>query len=55
VCLLQLGFGEVGEVLEEDGADGLLPGEVDQLLVGLDGIRDGRRCRKKQREKRYRF
>jgi hypothetical protein len=28
-------------VLEEDGADGLLPGEVDELLVGLDGVGDG--------------
>jgi hypothetical protein len=38
--LLKLGFGEGGEVLEEDGADGLLPGEVDELLVGLDGVWD---------------
>ena len=27
-------------MLEEDGADGLLPGEVDELLVGLDRVRD---------------
>ena len=41
VGLLELGFGEGGVVFEEDGADGLLPGEVDQLLVGLDGVGDG--------------
>ena len=40
VSLLELGLGEGGVLLEKDGADGLLPGEVDQLLVGLNGIRD---------------
>ena len=29
VSLLKLGLGEGGVLLEEDGADGLLPGEVD--------------------------
>jgi hypothetical protein len=29
VSLLELGVGEGGVLLEEDGADGLLPGEVD--------------------------
>jgi len=38
-------LGEVGIVLEQDGADGCLPGEVDDLLVGLDGVGDGRRGR----------
>ncbi len=41
VGLLKLGFGEGGVVLEENGADGLLPGEIDELFVGLDGIGDG--------------
>ena len=41
VGLLELRFGEGGVVLEENGADGLLPGEVDELFVGLNGIRDG--------------
>ena len=36
VGLMELGFGEGGVVFEEDGADGLLPGEVDQLFMGLD-------------------
>jgi hypothetical protein len=36
VGLLELGFGESGVLLEEDGADGLLPGEVNQLFMGLD-------------------
>ena len=48
VGLLELGFGESGVLLEEDGADGLLPGEIDQLLMALDGIGDGWRCREKQ-------
>ena len=36
VCFLELGFSKCWEVLEKDGTDGLLPGEVDELLVGLD-------------------
>jgi hypothetical protein len=36
VRFLKLGFSKCGEVLEKDGTDGLLPGEVDELLVGLD-------------------
>jgi hypothetical protein len=42
VGLLELGFGELGVMLEENGPDGLLPGEVDQLLVALDRVGDGR-------------
>ena len=38
VGLVELGFGHVGEALEEQGADGFLPGQVDELLVGLDGV-----------------
>ena len=41
VGLLNLGFGEVGIALEQERADGLLPREVDELLVGLDRIGDG--------------
>jgi hypothetical protein len=33
----------------------LLPGEVDQFLVGLDGVGDGRRCREEQSEDHYRL
>jgi hypothetical protein len=36
VSFLELGFGEGGVVLEEDGPDRLLPREVDQLLVALN-------------------
>ena len=50
VGLLELGLREGGVVLEENGADGLLPGEIDEFLVGLDGVRDGRRCREQQCE-----
>jgi hypothetical protein len=45
VSLLELSLGEVGVVLKENWADGLLPGEVDQLLMGLDGVGDGGSCR----------
>jgi len=55
VGLLELGFGESGVLLEEDGADGLLPGEVNQLLVGLDRIGDGGRCRQEKGEASDRF
>ena len=55
VSLLKLGVGESGVVLEQNGADGLLPGEVDELLMGLDGVRDGRCRGEKQCEGRYRF
>jgi hypothetical protein len=48
VGFLELGFGEGGIFLEEDGADGLLPGEVDQLLMGLDRVGNGWRCRQEQ-------
>ena len=40
VSLLKLRFGEIGIVLEEDGADGLFPGEVDQFFVGLNRVGD---------------
>jgi hypothetical protein len=43
VSLLELGIGEGGVCLEENGPDGLLPGEVDQLLMGLDGVGYGGR------------
>lgn len=36
--LFDLGLGKGGEALEQEGADGLLPGEVDELLVGLDRV-----------------
>ena len=55
VGFLELSFGECGIFLEEEGADGLLPGEVDQLLVALDRVGDCRRCRQKQSEDSYRF
>jgi len=48
VGLLELGFGEGGVVFEENGANGLLPGQVDELLVGLDRVGDGRRRREEQ-------
>ncbi len=35
VSLLELGFGEGGVLLEKNGPDGLLPGQVDQLLMGF--------------------
>jgi len=38
-------------MLEENGADGLLPGEIDQLLVRLDRIGDGRNSSQEQAEK----
>ena len=38
VGLLKLGVGQGGVLLEEKGADGLLPGEIDELLVSLDRI-----------------
>jgi hypothetical protein len=48
VSFLELGFGEAGVLLEKNGPDGLLPGEVDQLLMGLDGVGNGRRSCEKQ-------
>jgi len=48
VSLLELGFGEGGVLLEKNGPDGLLPGQVDQLLMGLDRVGYGWRCREKQ-------
>ena len=45
VGFLELGFGESGIFLEQERADGLLPRDVDQLLVALDRVGDGGRCR----------
>jgi hypothetical protein len=36
--LFDLGFGKGGEALEQERTDGLLPGKVDELLVGLDRV-----------------
>jgi hypothetical protein len=33
----------------------LLPGEIDELFVGLDGVRDAGGGREEQDDKRYRF
>jgi hypothetical protein len=55
VSFLELGLGEIGIVLEKNGLDGLLPGKVDQLLVGLDGVGDGGRCPEEQCDEGYRF
>jgi hypothetical protein len=51
VGLLKLGFGEGGVLLEEDGTDGMFPGEVDELFVGLYGVGDGGDGRKSQAQK----
>jgi hypothetical protein len=55
VSLLELGFGKRGVVFEKNGPDGLLPSEVDQLLVALDRVGNGRRCREEQSDGGYRF
>ena len=55
VSLLELGFGEGGVMFEKNGPDGLLPGDVDQLLVGLDGVGNGGHRREEQSEQGYRF
>jgi hypothetical protein len=55
VRLLNLGVGEGGVLFEEQGADGLLPGEVDELFVGLDGVRDAGRGCEEQGKERYRL
>lgn len=36
--LFELGLGKGGEALEQERTDGLLPGKVDELLVGLDRV-----------------
>ena len=38
VGFVELGVGEVGEVLEDDRDNGVLPGDVDDLLMRLDGV-----------------
>jgi hypothetical protein len=38
VGLFELGLGKGGEALEQERTDGLLPGKVDELLVGLDRV-----------------
>jgi len=35
---LELLFGKVGITLEQEWADGGSPGEVDELLMGLNGV-----------------
>lgn len=35
-------------MLEENGADGLLPGEVDEFFMGLDRVRRGRGASEEQ-------
>lgn len=52
MSFLELGFGEGGVLFEENGPDGLLPGDVDQLLMGLDGVGDGGSGRQEQAEDR---
>lgn len=52
---LQLGFGEVGVVFEEDGTNRLLPGEIDELFVGLDRVGSARRGGENEGHERYRF
>jgi hypothetical protein len=42
-------------LLEEEGADGLLPGEIDELFVGLDRVGDARRGHEEQGKERYRL
>jgi hypothetical protein len=55
VSLLELGFGEGRESLEEERANGLFPGEVDEFLMGLDRIRNSGRRREEQSEEGCRF
>lgn len=55
VCLLKLGFGKVREAIEEDGTDGVLPGQVDDHFVGLDRERDAGRGRQDKDEQREGF
>ena len=55
VSFLELSFGEGGVSPEEEGADGLFPGEVDEFLMGLDGVGDGGGGGEKEYQGRYRF
>jgi hypothetical protein len=50
VGFLELGLGEGGVVLEENGADGLLPGKIDEFLMGLNRVGDGGSRRQEQTE-----
>ncbi len=52
VGLTDLGFGESGKTLEQKGTDGLIPGEVDELFVGLDSVGDTARGRQEEDEQR---
>src|ERR1700761_6193826 len=51
----ELGFGETGVTSEQEGPDGLLPCEVDELFVALDGVGGGREGLKKQNQNCKRF
>jgi hypothetical protein len=55
VSFLELGFREGGVLLEKEGADGLFPSEIDELLMSLDGVGDGGSRREKQCKGRDRF
>jgi cytochrome c biogenesis protein CcmG/thiol:disulfide interchange protein DsbE len=55
VGLLQLGVGDGGELPYEEWADGLLPGEVDEGLMGLNRVGNGRDRREEQGQEGYRF
>ena len=48
VSFLKLSFSKSGEVFEKNRANGLLPGEVNELLVGLHGVRDSRGAGEKE-------
>lgn len=51
VSFLELGFGESRIFFEKERADGVLPCDVDQLLVALDRVGDGGRRQKEEYEK----
>ena len=53
--LLELSVGEVGIALEQDRADGMLPRDVNDCFVGLDGVWDAGRSRQEEDEQRKNF
>ena len=53
VSFPELGLGECGVPFEENGLDGLLPGDVDQLLVSLDRVGDSWNRREEQTQDGY--
>ena len=55
VSFQELRVSERRIVLEENRANGRFPGDVDELLMGLDGVGDGRGRCEKECEGRYRF